>query len=649
MRGVPILVVVLTALAACAPAQAEITTAFDGAVSCRSQADGVRWCGGAKTTVASFDRVPIDVNVALPRARPSGPDGRFPLIMIFHGWGGSKVDLAGMRRFLARGYAVFSMTDRGWGDSCGGQQSKSGACAGGYNHLMDTRYEVRDAQQFAGMLADEGLIDPRRIGAIGGSYGGGISMALAALKDRVAVGADPGSGALELVPWRSPRKHVPMRLAAATPDIPWTDVAYALAPNGRTLDYVADAPYSIDPARPVAGVMKASFVSGLYATGLAASNYALPGQDPDADLMTWFTAMAAGEPYAGNPVILDAVDELTKHHSSYAIDHSERPAPLLISNGFTDDLFPPDEALRFYNRTRTQYPKAHIALVFMDHGHQRGQNKPEDLAYLRARQDAWLDHFVKDAGDGAPPQEGVAVKTQTCGGPSEGPYTADSWRGMSRGEVRIGEQERREIGPVPRDALAPLTHALFGDATLPVPPDIVKGLEYDPVAGSVLAKGACSAPPATPADPLLTEVPGATYELQVKKDFLALGAPTVVADIASPGPESQIAARLIDVAADGSQTLVARGLYRPDVTPAATRQVFQLHPNAYRFAAGHTVRLELLPMDVPYARPSNTNLPVTISDLRLRVPTHDRPDGKQIAPPSAKVVPAGYRLARDYR
>ena len=37
---------------------------------------------------------------------------------------------------------------------------------------MDTRYEVRDTQYFAGLLADEGLID-RRIGATGGSYGGG--------------------------------------------------------------------------------------------------------------------------------------------------------------------------------------------------------------------------------------------------------------------------------------------------------------------------------------------------------------------------------------------------------------------------------------------------------------------------------------------
>ena len=87
------------------------------------------------------------------------------------------------------------------------------------------------------MLADEhGLIDPQRIGAIGGSYGGGMSMALGALRNRKVM---PD---YSLVPWTSPDGK-PMQIAAAAPNIPWTDLAYSLAPNGSTLDYVADAPY----------------------------------------------------------------------------------------------------------------------------------------------------------------------------------------------------------------------------------------------------------------------------------------------------------------------------------------------------------------------------------------------------------------------
>ncbi len=46
-----------------------------------------------------------------------------------------------------------------------------------------------------------------------------------------------------------------MQIAAAAPNIPWTDLAYSLAPNGSTLDYVADAPY-VGPARRREGLLR---------------------------------------------------------------------------------------------------------------------------------------------------------------------------------------------------------------------------------------------------------------------------------------------------------------------------------------------------------------------------------------------------------
>ena len=48
------------------------------------------------------------------------------------------------------------------------------------------------------MLADENLIDPQRIGAIGGSYGGGMSMTPGCSKNRKML-LD-----YSLVPWTSP-------------------------------------------------------------------------------------------------------------------------------------------------------------------------------------------------------------------------------------------------------------------------------------------------------------------------------------------------------------------------------------------------------------------------------------------------------------
>ena len=469
---------------------------------------------------------------------------------------------------------------------------------------MDTRFEVRDAQEMAGLLADDGIVDPNRIGATGGSYGGGISMALAALNDRKML---PNGN---LVPWTSPSGKA-MHIAAAAPEIPWTDLANSLVPNGYTLDYVKDSPYDLGPI----GVMKQSFVTGLYGIGTALSNYA-PPTDASANVPGWYALLNGGEPYDSNPLTQDIVDEATKFHSSYYIDHSRPPAPLLISNGWTDDLFPADEAIRFYNRTRDQYPDADISLVFFDHGHQRGQNKTADAALLDARQEAWFDHYVK--GGAAKPPNQVETLTQTCpkAAASGGPFTAASWLSIAPGEVRLKEAGAKTIAPGGGNPQS--------------------GQAFDPISGP----GACATADATDAPGL------ANYRLDEapKGGFTLMGSPTVVADIVSQGPTSQIASRLVDVDPEtGNETLVARALYRPKPTGAtAQRVVFQLHPNGYLFKKGHVAKLELMPNDAPYGRVSNGQATVTVSNLDLRLPVLEAPGSNPfVDKPAPKFVPPG--------
>ena len=96
---------------------------------------------------------------------------------------------------------MLQLAARGFGDSCGTPASRAAdpaACQNGYIRLDDERYEVRDVQYATGLLVDEGVVDPNRIGATGESYGGGVSLELATLKDRV-MNADG-----TLSPWRSP-------------------------------------------------------------------------------------------------------------------------------------------------------------------------------------------------------------------------------------------------------------------------------------------------------------------------------------------------------------------------------------------------------------------------------------------------------------
>src|SRR5688500_4127194 len=139
-------VVCMAGLSAPSAAQAEITQVFTGTdtpIDCTVQDApnaGVRFCtnqaGEDRSTVETFDGVPIDINVAFPPApAPPAEDGNFPTVMMFHGYGGSKMSLNSMKRWLDQGYATFSMTTRGFNQSCGTAAARAAggdACDDGY-------------------------------------------------------------------------------------------------------------------------------------------------------------------------------------------------------------------------------------------------------------------------------------------------------------------------------------------------------------------------------------------------------------------------------------------------------------------------------------------------------------------------------------
>jgi dienelactone hydrolase len=607
-------------------AQADITQVFtdtSSPVDCTVQAApnaGVRFCtnqaGEARSTVPTFDGVPVDVNVALPPAPASGPDGPYPTVMMFHGYGGSKIGLASMKRWLDQGYATFSMTTRGFNQTCGTEAARTAggaACDDGYLRLMDTRYEVRDAQELIALLVDEDLVDPGAIGATGGSYGGGLSMALAALKNRKML--PDGS----LVPWVSP-DGTDLELAAAAPEIPWTDLAYSLVPNGGTLDYISNAPYfgHIDQV----GIDKKAWVNQLYSGPLfiGIAYYAEPLTDPDADLATWKFLLEAGGPYGQDA--RDIVDEITAHHSSYYIDDSVEPAPLLISGGFTDDLFPTDEAARFYNRTLTKYPDADMALTFGDFGHPRGQNQSATTNYVGARENAWMAHYLK--GQGTEPVQGVDALTQVCGGPPAGPFHGSDLSTLAPGEITLSSADAKQIVA---NGQVLFGSEFQGDFPTPPNPNACKTVGAGDSAGGAVYK--------------LPAAPAAGYTL--------LGSPTVIAKFDSPGENNQVAARLMDIAPNGDQKLIARGLWRPE-TGSEDRQVFQLHANGWKFEDGHIAKLELLPQDSPYGVTTTGQTDIGVSNLELRLPVLESPGalGGLVAAPAEKVLPGTTQLAPGF-
>ncbi|HEY1594232.1 MAG TPA: CocE/NonD family hydrolase [Thermoleophilaceae bacterium] len=595
---------------------------------CAAQ-DGVRFCGGTMATrVASFDGVPLDADVTLP---PSG-NGPFPTIVMLHGWGGSKTDFEATSAagngnttyhynnvyFAQRGYAVLNYTARGWGNSCGSSSSRLAdpvGCAQGWIHLADQRYEAHDTQYLLGLLADEGVTTPNEIGVTGISYGGGQSIELALLRNRVRQVPAQGSG---YVPWTSP-KGTPMTIAAAYPRWPWSDLVESLEPNGRFLDF--NVPSTTDSRVPL-GVAKQSYVEGLYTLGLTNGFYSAPGTDPNADVTTWNTRITAGEPETPDD---DAIaTQIFDFHQGFGITGAT-PAPLLLQSGWTDDLFPPEESLRIYNWLRASNPSAQVSLQFGDLGHARGTNVPAvDKAFQDSGSD-FFDHYLKGAGS-APAPGSVSAYAQVCpvGSPVSGPFNAPSWPQLHPGAVLFGSNAAQTITSDGGDQNTAAT--------------------YDPIAGGTLGgTTSCTQVPAEQASGT------AVYNGPVSKGFTLLGLPTVSAHLAVSGQFGQLDSRLWDVGPDGKQTLISRGIYRLTDNESGN-VVFQLHGNGWRFAPGHKPKLELLGRDADYARPSNGSFQVQVTNLRVELPTLDKPGaaGGQVVGPGANRIKLSVRPRRPH-
>ena len=617
------LAVLAGALATAPVANAAVGAVFTGmpspAVACAVQSggatDGQRWCSGTNTRVQSWDDTPIDVNVFLPPEPSSGPDGNFPLVGIYHGWGGSKAAQGAAQRWLTQGYAVFSMSDRGWHASCGTAASRTGLpawadCSDGNVKLIDTRYEARDAQFLIGHLVDEGVVDPDRIGAFGGSYGGIMSSTLAMLNSRTVL----PSG--DYVPWTSPN-GTPLHIAGATPNTLAADVLYTQQPTGTALDYVADSPYfGVDGSGRV-GVQKAGVMNG-FLLGAQGSGVANLGPE--------VLALAGA---ANGPGPYDSIKPLVQAalttHGGYNIDDSIAPAPMLFGDGWNDDFVGGDESVKLYNKIRAHHPGTPVAMYFGDIGHPRSQDK--DDAFLRPLQDAWMNYYVRDERTGTKPPENVQMMGFTCpaSAPSSGPYVFDRWSDVSQGEVRLRSTDPQTVeASGSTDGLT-----FFGQATTACAPA--------PAADNPTSANYRTAP-----------ATGEGYDVA--------GAATLFLRLDVTGQSDQLAVRLLDVGPDGRETLVERGLLRPQVGVPAQVQYMQLHPNLWHVAAGHSLKLELLADDGPYSHVNVADMgdaaaqhPIVVSDIELRVPTmQGEGAGGVVEAPKPLYLPPGYVAAPGF-
>lgn len=126
--------------------------------------------------------------------RPKAPDAPSPVILEFHGYTGNSGDWVDKLRFTAEGVAVAALDCRGQG----GRSEDPGAIQGTTHHghiirgLNDHpdkllfRQIFLDTVQLARVVAAFDEIDETRMATNGGSQGGALSIACAALEPRIA-------------------------------------------------------------------------------------------------------------------------------------------------------------------------------------------------------------------------------------------------------------------------------------------------------------------------------------------------------------------------------------------------------------------------------------------------------------------------------
>jgi ABC-2 type transport system ATP-binding protein len=527
--------------------------------------------------VAVRGGVTLDTTLYVPDGATAGHPA--PAVLLAHGFGGSKDSVATTAGKLAgRGYVVQTWSARGFGRS-GGQIS-----------LNDPDGEVADARRLLDRLAAMPRVrrdatgDPR-VGVVGGSYGGGLALLLAAYDHRVD---------------------------AIVPQITWNDLSRSFFPDadgGPATEGVFKKAWAglffgggsaVDAAAGSGGAG-----SGGAGTG-GAGGPGVPGRSPQgepqcgrfaADICRMY--LEIGSTGRATP---EAVRLLQRRSPAGVLDRIA--APTLLVQGQADSLFPLDEADANARGIAANGTPVRVAWYSGGHDGQGSQGDQDRVEALTAQ---WLDHYVKR--DGSAPPAGTFTFSNAggldvnTGRVTSTGFRADEYPGLGG----AGAPRRIAVSGPPQTVAVPPGGAPAAISTLPGLGGVgalLGGVSLD-VPGQVASF--VSAPLGRAVD--------------------IVGAPTVRVRAASATGEAVLFAKLYTVGPDGRPTL-PQGLVSPvrltglPSTLATARPVeLTLPAIAYRVEAGQRLRLALSTTDQAYALPTAPTTYQVAVDGDLALPT----------------------------
>lgn len=518
--------------------------------------------GGRRCTVDADLYRPAGAN----RAHPA------PAVLGTNGFGGSKsdgsTDTVG-KAFARRGYVSLVYSGLGFGRSgcliSLDDPAIDGAAASRLVDFLGGKRAADDGTSIDFVTLDAPG-DPR-VGMIGGSYGGAVQLATAA---------------------------VDHRLDALVPMITWHDLAYSLNPN------------NVVGGRGVPGVFKWQWANGFYLAG-EGRPVTGPGLDPShinslsclrfvTGACRTFRTLNSGRYPAGRTAELLA---FTRRVSPVSYLHRVK-APTLLVQGQSDTLFNLNEATATYRTLSARGTP--VKMIWQSSGHTPGPTGPAageldlskgnlDTSYVGRRVLAWFDHHLRGRTD-ADTGPAFAYHRDWVTDPNRAYAAADRLPAAGRTFYLSGDgklvDNRNKVARgslTYTNRLVPTSHS---DSSL-------AGLSGQPAAAPRDTEGTyldwTSAPLTRPLD--------------------VVGAPRATLRVHSPQAERTqnsgdaadrlvLFAKLYDVAPDGTRTLVRR-LVAPVRVPDVTRSFTVSLPGiVHRYRPGHRLRFVIAASDDAY-------------------------------------------------
>ncbi|GAA5197935.1 alpha/beta fold hydrolase [Rugosimonospora acidiphila] len=519
---------------------------------------------------------PISLDTSYYQPRSASASHPVPAVLLAHGFGGTKDDVASQAEDLAdQGYAVLAWTAEGFGKS------------GGEIHLDSPDWEVKDAERLIDWLATrpevrkDGPRDPR-VAAVGGSYGGGLALMLAGYDRRVD---------------------------AIVPQITWNSLANAFLPEATG-------------AGASSGVFKKGWAGIFFTGGAVPAGAAVPasraggaapggGAPPvgaeGTDLSCGRFAADLCQVYLSIATTGRATpDELALlQRSSPASILNQIHAPTLLIQGQADSLFPLSEADA--NARGIAANGTPVRVDWFTGGHDGGSGPQSDQDRSNELTTQWLNHYLKGAGptpsDTFTYSRLAGIDANTNGVVALG-YTAGAYPGLSGRSARTVAV----AGP-PQPAVNPPNGTPGAVSTLPG----VGGGGLSSITGSAAQ-----------------DVPGQHadfYSKPLPSTVDVVGAPTVQVRAASPTGEAVLFVKLYDVDPHSGATL-PDGLVAPvhltglpgsldDATPVTVTLPAIVH----QFQAGHLLRVTVATSDQGYLSPAAPTVYQISAAGGVRLPT----------------------------